>query len=187
MHTDDGKKFDPKKGYEDGSRKVWNKGLTKETSEKVKQYSATMKSKFERGEIELTGCVSKEYLGSEQHRKSSSKGGGYREKAGRSKKFRVVDSFGNEVVLQSTFELKCSEILNGLNVKWIRPRHLKYEGKKYFADFYLTDHNLYLDPKNDYKAKMDEEKIRKVREQNNVDVFILREQQLTEEYIGSLI
>ena len=109
--------------------------------------------------------------------------GGYRENAGRSKKFKVLDSFGKEVTLQSTYELRCSEILNSLCVKWIRPKALKYDNKNYFADFYLPDHDIWLDPKNNHKAKFDEEKINKVIQQNNVKLFILLEEQLTEDYI----
>ena len=112
--------------------------------------------------------------------------GGYRENAGRSKKFHVSDSFGKVVCLQSTFELRCSEILNSLSIKWIRPSTLKYDGRNYFADFYLPDFDLYLDPKNPYKASLDSEKIRKVCEQNNVRVIVLLEHQLTENFIKQL-
>jgi hypothetical protein len=59
--------------------------------------------------------------------------------------------------------------------------------KNYFADFYLPEYDLYLDPKNDYKAKLDADKIRKVIEQNNVRVFVLLKTQLTKEYITSLV
>jgi hypothetical protein len=112
--------------------------------------------------------------------------GGYRENAGRSKKFKVIDSFGRETTLQSTYELRCSEILNNLGFKWLRPKALKYDGKNYFADFYLPDYNIWLDPKNDYKAKQDEEKISKVINQNNIKLFVILNHQLTEEYIRRL-
>lgn len=113
--------------------------------------------------------------------------GGYRENAGRSQKYKVLDSLGKETTLQSSFELKCSEILNELGVRWVRPKALKYDGKNYFADFYLVDFDVWLDPKNNYKAKQDEEKIRKVIEQNNVKLYVLLEHQLTKEYITGII
>jgi len=113
--------------------------------------------------------------------------GGYQEQAGRSKKFKVIDSFGKETTLQSTYELTCSELLNRMNIKWMRPGALKYDGKNYFADFYLPDHNIYLDPKNSYKAKLDKDKITKVIQQNGVELYILSEENLTEQYIARVV
>jgi hypothetical protein len=112
--------------------------------------------------------------------------GGYRPNAGTSKKYRVLDSFGKVTVLQSSYELKCSIILDDLGIKWFRPKALKYNGKNYFADFYLPDYDIYLDPKNSYKAKLDREKIEMVKEQNCVNVYILLEEHLTAMYIKGL-
>lgn len=112
--------------------------------------------------------------------------GGYQEKAGRSKKFKVIDSFGKDSMLQSTYELECFNILTELDIKWVRPKALKYDSRNYFADFYLTEYDIYLDPKNSWKAKLDKEKIDKVMEQNNVKVFVLLKEQITKEYIQGL-
>ena len=113
--------------------------------------------------------------------------GGYRENAGSSKKFKVTDSYGKEVTLQSTYELICSKILNEMGIKWCRPKAMKYNNRNYFADFYLPEYDIYLDPKNSYKAKLDFDKIERVKEQNNVKVFILEQAQLTKEFIKSLL
>ncbi len=113
--------------------------------------------------------------------------GGYRENAGISKKFKVFDSFGKPTTLQSTYELAVFGILCELGVEWTRPKALKYDNRNYFADFYLPAYNVWLDPKNDYKAKQDEEKIQKVIEQNNVKVFVLLKHQISKEYISRLI
>jgi hypothetical protein len=153
---------------------AWNKGLTKETSDSLAKASKTMK-RLGHGGWSKTACSN-----------GGKAGGGYRENAGRSKKFRVLDSFGKETVLQSTYELKCSEILNELKINWIRPKALKYDNRNYFADFYLTDYDIWLDPKNSYKAKKDEEKIRKVIEQNNIKLYVLLEKDLNKEYIARL-
>jgi hypothetical protein len=115
------------------------------------------------------------------------KRGGYRPNAGRSKKFKVLDSFGNIVTLQSTYELNLSEILFDLGIEWVRPKALKYDNKNYYADFYLPIYDIWLDPKNSYKAKQDVEKIEKVIKQNNVKLLVLLEYQITREYIASLV
>lgn len=96
------------------------------------------------------------------------------------------------VHLQSSYELRCSEILDQLGLHWIRPSHLEYiddEGlkRKYFPDFFLVDYGIYLDPKNDYLIKKDKTKIDTVRKQNEVSIFVLSKEQLTEESIRSLI
>lgn len=113
--------------------------------------------------------------------------GGYEPNAGNSKKFFVIDSFNTKVCLQSSYELECSHVLNELGIKWLRPKALKYDDRNYFADFYLPEYKIYLDPKNAYKAKCDAVKIQKVKEQNNIKLFVLLKEQITKEYIGQLI
>jgi predicted transcriptional regulator len=118
---------------------------------------------------------------------SSGKMGGYRKNAGRSKKYKVKDSFGNDTHLQSSYEKLTADLLDELNIKWIRPKYLKYGNKKYFPDFYLVGKDVYLDPKNDYLAKLDKTKIDKVCKENNVVVLILTKEKITKEFLQSLL
>lgn len=164
----------------------WNRGLSKSDDPRIAKASKLMKMRFENGLIPQ-GCCSKEYLKSDKARVARSKGGGYREGAGRSKKFRVKDSFGNSVCLQSSFEFRCSILLDSMHIRWVRPKSLFYDNRRYFADFYLVDFDIYLDPKNNYKAILDEEKIRKVRDQNGINLFVLLEHQISEEFISDLV
>ena len=183
MHGD-GKLHNPSIGFTNGNRSIWNKGLTKENSPALQRQAESLKQSMI-GKP-LTGCA----VWTKEERSVAARNqgfGGYRENAGCSKKFRVNDSFGKYTCLQSSFELRCSEILNELRIKWIRPKAVKYDGKNYFADFYLPEYDIWLDPKNNYKAKLDAEKIKKVIEQNKIKLFVLLEGQLTKEYIGSLI
>lgn len=108
------------------------------------------------------------------------------------KKHKRIDSFGNEVTLDSTFEVRCVEILNQLSIKWIRPSFFYYVDvynvkRRYTPDIFLVDYNLYLDPKNDYLAKIDSDKISRASFQNNVIIKILTENNLTKEYIKRLV
>lgn len=50
-HTIEGKKQNPNIGYLDGSRKAWNKGLTKETDGRLKKQGKTLSKKFQSGEL----------------------------------------------------------------------------------------------------------------------------------------
>jgi hypothetical protein len=178
--------FDPNWGYANGTRVAWNKGLTKETNEILLQQSEVRKREYRAGIRKLSGAA---LTSSEERsiRAKRNKTGGYKPNAGRSKKYNVVDSFGNHVVLQSSYEMDCAILLGQMGIEWMRPRALKYDGRNYFADFYLPGKNIYLDPKNDYKAKLDKEKIQKVVEQNDVKVFILTKDKITKEYLSTLV
>ena len=113
--------------------------------------------------------------------------GGYRANAGCSKKFKVCDSNGVLTTLQSTYELRFSELLDELNIKWIRPKHLMYGAKKYFPDFFLPDYNIFFDTKNDYLIKKDESKIKAVIAENAVTLFVVSKDQITKECIFSYL
>lgn len=178
-----GQNHNPGIGYENGTRVGWNKGKTKETDPRVSANADAIKASLQNKPP--TGCFA--WSKEEKSINAKKQGfGGYRKNAGRSKKFKTTDSFGNEVTLQSTYELKCSQILNELKINWVRPKALKYDGKNYFADFYLPDYDIYLDPKNKFKAELDSKKIQKVMEQNKVSIFILLEEQLTIEHFTRL-
>jgi len=176
--------FDPNRGYLNKGRTAWNKGLTKETNNSIAKASKILKNKWETGEIDLSYLDRPEYRKSLSDAAKRNNSGGYKENAGRSKKYKVHDSFGKLVTLQSSYELRLSNILNNLKIKWIRPIFLKYDDRKYFPDFYLIDYDLYLDPKNDFLITKDTEKIQKVIQQNNVNLLILNNKQINEEYIN---
>lgn len=113
--------------------------------------------------------------------------GGYRANAGRSKKYLVRDSFGKFVTVQSSYEFQCANILNELSIRWVRPKQLCYGRRKYYADFYLVDYDIFLDPKNDYKAELDRDKIEQVMLENSVRVYILLQKQINKDYILMLV
>ena len=68
------------------------------------------------------------------------------------------------VVLESTWELRLAEWLDEKNIKWERPKPIKWVDNKekermYYPDFYLPEHDLYLDPKNPHCMVLDREKM----------------------------
>lgn len=68
------------------------------------------------------------------------------------------------VLLDSSWELAMAERLDEIGVKWVRPEPIKWtdDGGKirhYFPDFYLPEHNIYLDPKNPQAYKVQKSKI----------------------------
>jgi hypothetical protein len=182
--------FDPGWGYAAGVRKAWNAGLTATSDIRVLRNSESIKKSAATNPFHgKCPDPEKETIRREKISvKAKELGfGGYRSNAGRSKKFKVFDSFGKQTTLQSTYEYATFEILCELGITWVRPKALKYDGKNYFADFYLPDFDVWLDPKNDYKAKCDAEKIALVIEQNNIKLFVLLQHQITKEYITRII
>lgn len=78
------------------------------------------------------------------------------------------------VLLDSSWELKLAIWLDEQSIAWIRPAPLRYDNNRcYFPDFYLPEFNLFLDTKNDYLIRVDSKKIKKVSEQNQVEILVL--------------
>lgn len=82
----------------------------------------------------------------------------------RRKMIEYVSSNGQTILLDSNWELELARHLDALNINWIRPQPIAWVDKNgivhnYFPDFYLTDYNLYLDPKNPHAYNVQKEKI----------------------------
>lgn len=71
---------------------------------------------------------------------------------------------GTQVLLDSSWEEVLAKRLDELNIDWIRPKPLRWKDKmgnhhNYFPDFYLTEYDIYLDPKNPYAKIVQAEKL----------------------------
>ena len=71
---------------------------------------------------------------------------------------------GTIVNLDSSWEEALAVRLDNTNIDWIRPDPIKWIDNdgithNYFPDFYLIDYDIYLDPKNPYAIKAQEDKI----------------------------
>lgn len=77
------------------------------------------------------------------------------------------------VVLESSWELKVAELLDEKNIKWVRLNSLTWvdktgKSRQYYADFYLNEYKLYLDPKNIYCMGLDKDKLEYIEKIVNV-------------------
>ena len=113
---------------------------------------------------------------------------------GKRNSFRIpyIDSFGSACTLDSTYEFRFANILDKLQINWIRPKHLWYTGQdnlkhRYHPDFFLPDYNIYFDPKNDYLIQQDEWKINQVQNENGVKVVVVSDTDLTSDFVTSTI
>ncbi len=69
------------------------------------------------------------------------------------------------ILLDSSWELALAKRLDELNIEWYRPGPIPWideEGitHNYFPDFYLPEHDKYLDPKNPHAIKVQEKKLK---------------------------
>lgn len=172
--------------------KVWNKGLTAESDERVKRGKDTYNERFLNGEIIIRGHKHTEEFKKKQSKRAKERnlGGHYTSK--------TIEF--NGIKLDSTYEYILAKSLSENNIKWERPSYViwkdnKNELHKYYPDFYLVDFDVYLDPKNDFLINninprfgiTDAEKIKMVETQNNIKVFILNKNELNWEIIKEKI
>lgn len=83
----------------------------------------------------------------------------------------------NGIWLDSSWELALAQRLDELNIKWIRPDPIEWTDSEgiihnYFPDFYLTEHDLFLDPKNPQAVKVQRKKLDCLLTQHNNIVII---------------
>jgi len=96
------------------------------------------------------------------------------------------------VILESSYEVKLAEILDDLNILWVKVRKgfKWFDGiktRRYIPDFYLPDYDIFLDPKNDYLIKRDEKKIKSAMELNDIKVIVLCFKELTRQKIVDIL
>lgn len=181
-------------GFRDGSRVIWNKGLTKSTSESVSKYASTLKNGYDTGRI-TPSFINKTHSDETKAKLSDiaiSRG------LGGVKQSKKINFDGYQ--LGSTYELRLAKILNEIGVRWETCKKFNYVdnfGKKrtYTPDIFVPEYNIYFDPKNDFLIHninpslgfSDVDKINWASEQNNIRVIILSEDQLTKEFIQALL
>jgi len=96
------------------------------------------------------------------------------------------------IILESSFEVRTAEILDLLNVEWIKVRKGYVwndcgKQRRYIPDFYLPNYDLFLDPKNDYLIKKDKVKIDSAMQLNGIKVVVLSDAQINKEFIQTLV
>lgn len=170
-----------------GKRGGWNKGLSKDNCQSLRERSLIRKQKIRNGEIVIKGTPHSEEFKREQSIRAKQRGLG-----GHSSSHRIayVMKSGETVNLQSSYEVNFAKILDKLSIGWERPEPLIYMGldnklHRYYPDFKIG--NIYIDTKNDYLAIKDLPKIELVRVQHSVDLRIVKLEDINEDYIAALV
>lgn len=177
--------FDPNAGYKDGSRVVWNKGLTKDSDSRINDFSKNHPNKGKRFGTSLNG----QGLEQRKHLSVMAKKnnlGGHTSK--NSMYYEKLD--GSIVYLHSSYEINLAKILDSLNIKWERPKPFKWvddnnEDHKYYPDFEVN--GIYIDTKNDYLLVVDARKIELVRQQNKIDLRVLSKREINIDFVKNML
>lgn len=164
---------------------IWNKGLTKETSEAVNKnaisVSATMQRKKKEG-------INLGHPHSEETKKLISQRMSLSNKGGRCKWFEVVNPNGINFKVQGTWELKFTSYLNCIDINWIKlginnsEKSFKWKDDQnkthtYTPDFYSPLLDKYFEVKG-YWWGNDKIKMQKVLEQNDINIEIITKKEL---------
>ena len=149
----------------------WNKGLTKDTDERIKKQGETFHSRVENGEIKIQGhkhsIETKEILSKKrsEYLASAENAGGFKDVGW----YKIKNIKNIEYVVRGLWEYNVALKLNELNILWIRNQYLNYfiDGVKkiYNPDFYLPDSNEYIEVKG-YFSDKDKIKMDAVIDQN---------------------
>lgn len=151
-HTDEGKNFNPNRGYSEGTRKgkTWNKGLTKESDERVRKscekisFSRVGSKNYWFGKklpVEMKKKIS------EAHVKYMENGGAYH------CKWYKISNGEREISVQGTWEKKFAEYLNRNKIKWDRFSMPYDNHRRYTPDFYLPEYDVYIEVKGFMKER----------------------------------
>jgi len=171
------------KAYKLGKKIAWNKGLTKETDERIKKSSETLSNNTKGKNNHWFGkhhtSETKEQIGDKLSRNN---------KGGRCKWYEVIKPSGEKETVQGTWERDFAKVLNILDENWIKPgvgnKNHTYiwfdkEGKKhnYTPDFYSPKLSKYFEVKG-YWWGEDKLKMKYVLEQHKINVEIVQKKEL---------
>jgi len=150
----------------------WNKGLTAETSEIIRNIAEKNKISM-KGISHKQSKETKEKLSEIRSLTLDKNNGGFQDVGW----YRVNNINGVEFTVRGTWELTIAELLNKHKILWIRNQCLKYtkDGliKTYNPDFYLPISNEYIEVKG-YYSDNDKLKMKLVLEQNkNVRIYMI--------------
>lgn len=171
----------------------WNKGLKKETDERVAKQALNASKFFQTNGGTFLGrkhsLSTREQMSVIAKRNENEKHFGAR---------HIFEYRGFKFI--SSYEVQVVKSLDENNIRWIQPGRFSYIDSNgdlhhYTPDIYLPDYDIYLDPKNDYLIEnenpyfgyKDVDKIRWVEEQNNIRVIVLNKEQLNWSVIEKLI
>lgn len=170
----------------------WNKGLTKDTDDRILKKAEKAVEYYKTRPGTFTGKKhTEEYKQKMSDLAFEREIGGFHFRRG---------IMYNGIKLDSSYEVIVAKSLDANNILWQRCQRFKYltpsgELHHYTPDFYLPHYNVYLDPKNDFLIENinpftgynDIDKINWVMQQNDIRILVLDKDHLDWQSIKKLI
>lgn len=134
----------------------WNKGLTKETDERVKKYSKSISDAYNSGKCKIwcDGLTKEtdERIAKMSKKISDTVNSKVEDETWHSSIGKVHHYECNGYSMHGTWELALANYLNSKNIKWERPKDkFKYYFNEawhwYHPDIYLIDYDIYIEVK----------------------------------------
>lgn len=166
-------------------RIAWNKGLTKETDERVKKLGRTYSNRLKSGEISPSFKGKKHTI---ETKNKISKAMSINNKGGRCKWYSV-----GGIMVQGTWERNLAIKMTLLNIEWDKIKtnsktfcYIMNEKRKHYTpDFYLEEYKIYLEIKGFWYGD-DKEKIECVLNQCKIPLVVI-EKKLYNKLLNCLI
>lgn len=158
-----------------GSPQGWNRGLTKETDDRIAKQAKSFSESYKEGKHKpYDNYISPE--GMERLREFG------RTRAHKFRKRGIVEHTkpdGSKVMLDSSWEKIVAEKLDEAGIAWIRPVEpiIWGDGRNYYPDFYLPDIGVYLEPKNEGCMIMQKEKVDWLKANREDVIFLTSEKE----------
>ena len=153
----------------------WNIGLNKNTNESIRKGGETLSNRIKEGLV--IPSFKGKFHSVESKRVLSIKRTEFLENNPNSNiAWFVVSNGERDIKVQGIWELTVAEWLNSLSIKWDRKRILFDDYRRYTPDFWLPEHNLYLEVKG-FLRDSDVLKMRNVISETGIRIKILCKEQ----------
>jgi hypothetical protein len=154
----------------------WNKGLTKENDDRLKNTSINLKQKFENGEI-IPYWNNKNHTIESRKKMSEHRIKFLEENKGNNILWYSIYNGYKIINVQGKWEKTVAERLNELKINWDRIRVKFDKSRSYTPDFYLPDFDVYIEVKG-WMSENDKCKMWKCIHETNIKILLIDDKKL---------
>jgi len=152
-------------------REGWAKGLSKDTDIRIFNNSQSYFKNLKEG-VTIPSFKGKSHTVESKRNLSEKRIEFLEENPNSNIKWYIISNGVRDIKVQGEWELNVAQWLNSLSIKWDRKRILFDDHRRYTPDFWLPEHNLYLEVKG-FLRDSDIKKMKTVIEQTGIHIKLL--------------